>query len=200
MLRSKVEKKLNIPLTLCRECLLDAGRFLSQSPYTYTVKKRGDAYEVVFKWRKLGMTRYFKVVLRPKETSEGIEYEPLQDSDYRFNMKFRLDEDEEGTTLTVTAEMDAGIAATLLGRGDFRRFVEDLVDNGLQRLINEMAGAVAGKEEARAPSEKPGAPQCTTCMLYESGMGYCFYLGKKVEDPSNPPCGGERYVDKSLLG
>jgi len=39
-----------------------------------------------------------------------------------------------------------------------------------------------------------GGVTCTTCLLYEPEVKICTYLAKKVEDPSKPICGGEKYI------
>jgi len=39
-----------------------------------------------------------------------------------------------------------------------------------------------------------GGATCTTCLLYEPEVKICTYFAKKVEDPSKPICGGEKYI------
>jgi len=46
-----------------------------------------------------------------------------------------------------------------------------------------------GAREATA-----GGATCTTCLLYEPEVKICTYFAKKVEDPSKPICGGEKYI------
>ena len=61
MLKYTTVKKVNAPLVYCIRCIRDPQQFLSHSKYTYTVKKVDSEYEVVFRWVKWGMERFYKV-------------------------------------------------------------------------------------------------------------------------------------------
>jgi len=192
MLRARVERHLNVPLELCVRCLMDASRFLSQSPYTEKAEKIDEStHRVVFRWRKLGMTRRFPVVLRVRrEGDNAVIYESTEDSPHPLRMVFRLETREGGETfLAVDAEMEAGLLADLLGKRDFQSFIEDLVDRGLTNLVRKLADTI--REEVQGVGVR-----CTDCLLYERSKSYCYYLARKVEDPENPPCGGEKFVAK----
>jgi len=192
VLRARVERHLNVPLELCVRCLMDAGLFLRQSPYTVEAEKLGeDTYRVVFRWRKLGITRRYPVVLRVRREGENrIIYESTSDSPHPLRMEFALEPREGGETyLRVDAEMGAGVLADLLGKRDFYGFIEDLVDRGLTSLVRKLADSI--REEVRGVGVR-----CTDCLLYERNRSYCYYLARTVEDPENPPCKGEKFVAK----
>ena len=190
MLRHRVERRLNVNAEECRRCLLSPERFLSKSRYTYFVGRRNSDYEVIFRWRKLGITRYFRVVFRLVEDGDTISYESTPDSDYWFDMRFKLEALEEGgTRIVVEASMKAGLMADLLGRKDYASFVEDLVDRGIGDMLETLAGKTAGETKAGI--------SCRTCILYGSLNKYCYMLKQHVDDPDKPPCRGKYYIKPS---
>jgi len=192
VLRARVERHLNVPLELCVRCLLDASQFLRQSPYTERTERLGeDTHRVVFRWRKLGITKRYPVILRVRREGDNrIVYESTPDSPHPLRMEFSLETREGGETyLRVDAEMEAGLLADLLGKKDFQAFIEDLVDRGLTNLVTKLAENI--REEVRGVGVR-----CTDCLLYERSRSYCYYLARQVEDPENPPCRGEKFVAK----
>ncbi len=191
MLQHTYKARINAPLEACIRCAANPDVFLGKSMYTYSLKRlSNDEYEVVFRWRKLGMTRFYPVRLRVYRQDNRIVYESTQDSPYRFNITIELAGVDDATEVTVKAQMDAGILASLLGRGDFSSFIEELVDSG----IAGMAKALAREAEDRS---RPRA-SCTSCFLYDPSRGYCYVLRTRVRDPESPPCRGEYFIDKSM--
>lgn len=193
MLRHRVVRLLRAPVQVCLRCIADPERFLSASQYTYAVKRvGGDEYEVVFRWRKWGITRFYRVRIRVRRDDGRVVYESTGESEYPFRMEFHVGEEGGLTRVVVEAEMRAGLMADLLGRRDYASFVEELVDRGLARLAMKLA------EEAGAAATR-GRASCTDCLLYDSANSRCVLLGARVEDPSKPPCRGKDYVPADLL-
>ncbi len=189
-LRHVARKTVLVDLEACRECLLRPDRFLANSRYTYTVKRLDDGtYEVVFRWVKWGMERFYKVRLRIRQEGGVVAYESTPDSDYPFRLEFRLRPGGGRTTVEVEAEMSAGLMASLLGRRDFREFIEELVEKGIAGAARELAGR---REEERAAGAE--APACTSCILYDPERRYCYALRSEVKDPAKPACRGRYYL------
>jgi len=189
-LRHRTVKTVRVPLGDCRRCLLDIEEFMSKSRYTYAIRRlAGGVYEVVFRWRKLGIERFYRVRLRVEGGGDVVEYRSTPDSDYPFLMRFLLEPGPGGSTrLHVEAEMDAGVMAGLLGRGDYRGFVEELVEKGIAALAGRYAERLAPR-----PGVPGGSLTCRECILYDPERGYCYALRGEVRDPGRPPCGG-RYL------
>ena len=79
--------------------------------------------------------------------------------------------------------------ADLLGRRDYARFVEELIDSGITTVLSEVASS------ATKPSrEVPGNIECVTCLLYEHSKHYCYYIREVVKDVTKPPCKGRAYL------
>lgn len=191
MLHHTYKARVSAPIEACLRCAANPEVFLGKSRYTYSLKRVGnDEYEVVFKWRKLGMTRFYPVRFRVYRQDNRIVYEATHDSPYRFSIIIELVGVDNETEVTVRAEMDAGILASLLGRGDFSSFIEELVDSG----IAGMAKDIVRESEIRS---RPRA-SCTSCFLYDPSRGYCYVLRAGVRDPESPPCRGEYFIDKSM--
>ncbi|MEB3851987.1 MAG: SRPBCC family protein [Desulfurococcales archaeon] len=191
-LRHRVRMTVNAPLERCLECLADPARFLGHSRYTYLARRLGDgSCEVVFRWAKLGVERYYTVRLRAATRGGTVEYTPAEGSRYQFRMRFNLEPAPQGgTVVEVEAEMGAGLMASLLGRGDFRAFVEELVEKGIAEMAKKLAG--------RPPPGRGARVSCRGCVLFDPERGYCYALRSRVDDPSRPPCGGRYFVAASL--
>jgi len=139
VLRHEFSTKMDIDFAACFPCLCSPVSFFAASPYTYRVRKldeKGEVYEVVFRWRKLGMTKYYPVKLRvrrkPERNRVEIIYESTPDSKYEFYMRILVERLGPGKVrVSVSAWMRAGLMADLLGRKEYRLFVENLVRDGV---------------------------------------------------------------------
>ncbi|MEM4485435.1 MAG: hypothetical protein QXE13_06320 [Sulfolobales archaeon] len=68
--------------------------------------------------------------------------------------------------------------------------------------IEEVAKAVpiiGGEiiEEARVKPSKAEVIACSDCILYDENTSYCTVLVKRIEDPSKPPCNGEKFIRRT---
>ncbi len=190
-LKHRTSRTVNAPMEACRACALRPESLFSGSRYVYSVKRvDGDVYEVVFRWVKFGVERFYVARLRVEARGDELVYESTPDSPLRARFRLKLEAGEgEGTTrLVLEAEMRAGVAAGLLGRGDYRVFVEELLENLVMEAIKDAA-------EAREASA-PGRPDCRRCLLYDPEKRRCYLLGVNVEDPGRPPCRGEKFVER----
>ena len=118
------------------QCLSDPVKFMERSRYVYLVERLGDnKLRVVFKWRKLGITRYYEVVLtiKPKlgPNRVGFLLEPAPESKYDFFFSVEVEKIQDRVLLRVRSWMYAGLMADILGRKDYRVFVEELVEKGV---------------------------------------------------------------------
>jgi hypothetical protein len=201
-LKHKSAKTVRLPPEECRKCLLDLEGFMSRSKYTYAVKKMPDGtYEVVFRWRKLGVERFYRVRLRVEGGGDLVEYRSTEYSDYPFLMRFLLEPGPDGSTrVHVESEMDAGIMAGLLGKGDYRAFVEELVEKGIASLARRYAltrgASPAPGQPAAEEASAPRVLMCRECILYDPERGYCYALRTEVKDPERPPCRGKYMVPR----
>lgn len=192
MLRHAVEREINATFGQCLECLLRPDGFLGESRYTYRASRLDGVYEVVFKWVKWGITRFYRVRLRVVQEGPVVRYVSTPDSDHEFYMEFYLRPRSSGRVrIRVEARMKAGLMADLLGRKDYARFVEELVDRGLGAMLSAMAGG-RGAETGAAE------PRCVDCLLYEFSNKYCYYLEGPVASPEDPPCGGRGFIEHRL--
>ena len=192
MLKAEALRSVRADLSNCIKCVTNVENFFYKSKYTYAVRRLSeDTYEVVFRWRKFGVTRFYRVRIKVRRNSDReVVYEPDEGSDYWFRMRFTFEPHSGGTLVRVEAQMKAGLMADLLGRGDYRGFVEELVDNGIKRMLENI---VAGQRAAQAGSTMVKA-NCRLCVLYDENRSFCYFLGKTVENPENPPCGGKGFV------
>ncbi len=192
MLRYTTVKKVNAPLVYCIRCIRDPQQFLSHSKYTYTVKKVDSEYEVVFRWVKWGMERFYKVKITVDIEGGRIVYRSTSNSPHYFRLELDMEEaEEDATRITVRSEMKAGIMADLLGRKDYADFIEELVEKGIAGVARKMAEAI---EEATTPT-----PTCTDCLIYDSERSYCYAIRGGVDDPRRPPCQGKFYLSRKLI-
>jgi hypothetical protein len=118
------------------QCLSDPVKFMERSRYVYLAERLdSDKLRVVFKWRKLDMTRYYEVVLtvKPKlgPNRVGFLLEPTPESKYDFFLSVEIEKLENRVLLKVRSWMYAGLMADILGRKDYREFVEELVEKGV---------------------------------------------------------------------
>ena len=190
MPRHVYRARVNAPVDACLRCVLDPEAFLSASRYTYSVKRLDEGkYEVVFRWRKFGVERFYPVRVRVERRGGRVVYEPTPDSPHNLRLEISVERDNGGALVTVDASMDAGLLARIMGRGDFAAFVEDLVDKGIAGMAERAAakGSTLG-----------GVAHCERCLLYDPGRGYCYALRREVGDPGDPPCRGRFFIDKSL--
>ncbi len=134
MLEHKSVKAINAPIDYCLRCASNPEEFFKHSKYTYTVKKIGDnLYEVVFRWVKWSIERFYKVRIRVERTEDRVLYKSTRDSPYYFTLEFTFKSlPGESTEITVYSSMKAGFMADLLGRKDYREFIEELVEKGIR--------------------------------------------------------------------
>ena len=181
-LRHETVKSVRVNLLACLECASNPKALFSRSRYVERVEQRApNVYTVRFVWRKLGVTRRYEVSFRVERRGDTIVYESLEGSRYPMRFEFQLTPSGRGTRVRVAAEMKAGLMADLLGRRDFAGFVEELVEKGIVALAERAAS-------------KRGGGDCKTCILYDPETGYCYYLRRRVPDPSKPPCKGRAYM------
>jgi len=186
-LRYSTRKTVRAGLVECVECLLRADRFLSRSKYVEKVEQVSPGvYHVRFVWRKLGVSRRYDVVFRVSREGNKIIYESLEGSKYPMRFEFRLRSKDGESALEANASMRAGFMADLFGRRDFAEFVDELVETGFVRLVQEYS--------KRAGRPIAGKPSCLSCILYDPERRYCYYLRSGVKDPGKPPCSGKQYL------
>ena len=187
MLRHTTTRKVRVLPNDFIDLLLHPDRFLSLSSYVESVvQSEGGKYDVVFRWVKWGMTRRYWVKLRVYRDGNAVVYESTPDSDHPMRLVFTVVKDPEGyVTLSTHAEMEAGTLAKLLGRGDFARFIENLIDAAIKEGMRRFMEGGGPKVE------------CGGCAFYEATRKYCYALDRPVENPSEPPCGGRMFKPAS---
>ncbi len=192
MLRYTTVKRVNAPLVYCMRCIRDPQQFLSHSKYTYTVKRLGDTYEVVFRWVKWGMERFYKVKIRVDMEGDKVIYRSTSDSPHYFKLELDMEEVEgDATRIRISSEIKAGLMADLLGRRDYADFIEELVEKGIAGVARKMAETVA---EKTTPT-----PTCRDCLIYDSERSYCYAIRGSIDNPANPPCQGKFYLSRRLI-
>lgn len=109
MLRHTTTRLIRAPISVCIDCILDLEKFIKASHYTYAVNKVDkDTYMVMFKWRKFGITRYYKVKMKVKRVGENVVvYESSKDSDYYMRFSFKLNPVGGETQVEIQSEMKA---------------------------------------------------------------------------------------------
>lgn len=197
MLRYTTVKRVNAPMVYCMRCIKDPESFLSHSKYTYTVKRVGDdVYEVVFRWVKWGMERFYKVKVKAEAVGDKVVYRSTPDSPHYFLLELGLEEaGDDATRIKVNAEMKAGLMADLLGRRDYASFIEELVEKGIAGVARKMASSLE-KSEVRVAEP---TPTCINCLIYDSDRRYCYAIRGSVDDPNRPPCEGRFYLSRRLI-
>ncbi len=174
---------------------MDPIEFLGKSRYTYAARVVGEGrYEVVFRWVKWGMERFYKVILTVERRDSIVEYNSTSDSPLEFHMRFEFNPREgRVTAVRVTASMKAGFMANLLGRGDYRVFVEELVERGILGMARRLAETLEVKIGATSPVS------CDQCILFDPSRGYCFAVRSGVDNPRSPPCEGKYFISRRGL-
>ncbi len=187
VLRHRTVKTVRALPEECIECVLRVDRLLSTSKHTHSVKRLGeDIYHVRFVWRKLGMTRYFDVVFKVIREGDRVVYRSIEGSKYPMIIEFKFKPRNDMLEIEVYSEMKAGLMADLLGRKDYAKFIDDLVESGILRLL---------KESPRVRARETGeAIRCDRCILYDPVRGYCYYLRRPVINVVKPPCGGKEFI------
>ncbi len=183
MLRHSTTRKVRVLPEDFIDLLLHPDRFLSLSNYVESiVRSEKGQYDVVFRWVKWGMTRRYWVKLRVFRDGNTVIYESTPDSDHPMRLVFTVVKDPDGyITLSAYAEMDAGTLARLLGKGDFAKFIDSLIDTAIKESLRRfMEGG-----EAKVV--------CNGCAFYEVTRKYCYALNRAVGNPSEPPCGGRLF-------
>ncbi len=134
------------------------------------------------------MERFYIARLRVKASEEGLVYESTRESPLNARFILRVEGEPRGSNSRVVleAEMRAGLAAGILGRRDYRVFVEELLESMVRRALEEAA-------ETRE-ADKRQRPHCRNCILYDPERSYCYILGLNVGEPGEPPCRGSKYV------
>ncbi len=186
MLRHTLTRKLHILPSDLLEILRDPTKWLrtAYTKYVEKIEELGDGkYEIVFKWKKLGITKTIRVRFKVVEKEGIIAYVSTRDSPTQASFTFTIIEDpeEDYITLRVDAEMDAGTLASVFGKGDFRKFIETLVDETIRKALIKTA-------KIKRIHEK-----CTTCVFYEAQRNWCYALNKPIRNPNHPPCSGKYY-------
>ncbi len=190
-LRHRASRAVNAPMEACKACALKPESLFSGSRYVYSVKRlEGSVYEVVFRWVKFGVERFYVARLRVEARGDELVYESTPDSPLKARLRLKLEGGRgSGTTrLVLDAEMKAGVAAGLLGRGDYKVFVEELLENLVREALKEAAAGAGG-----GPRERPA---CRRCLLYDPEKRRCYLLGVNIEDTKRPPCRGEKFVER----
>ena len=169
---------------LLLESLLDPKIILSGSKYVEHLEKiEPKVWTVTFKWKKFGFSREFDVDFTVLRDGNTVVYESVEGSPHRARLVFTVVRDPEGwSELHVTAEFDLGGIAGFFAKGDFARFIEELVDNGVRAHFERLA------KRRKAPKV-----DCRSCQFYEATRGYCYALNEFVKDPEKPPCNGSMY-------
>jgi len=194
MLRYRITRIVNADISKCVKCLLHPERFLEKNKHTHMVAKgSNDTYDAVFKIKKLGVTKYIPVQFRVT-VLEGIDrtkvkYESTEKSSTEFSMEFNIEKiDENRVKIDIDAKIQADVFTEIFGRKDFKEFIEELLDHGistyLRRVIDKNLGTRIEVKEKN----------CKTCALFDDVREYCYFLRRKVEDPTKPPCEGRHYI------
>ncbi|MCE4625863.1 MAG: hypothetical protein F7C35_08410 [Desulfurococcales archaeon] len=187
VLRHKTVKTVRALPEQCVECILRVDRLLSTSKHTHSIERVAEnVYHVKFVWRKLGMTKYFDVVFRVEREGNKIRYRSIEGSRYPMIIEFTLKPKGDVLEIEVYSEMKAGLMADLLGRKDYAKFIEDLVETGIAKLLTE-SSRVREREEGEVA-------RCDKCILYDPVRGYCYFLRRPVINVIKPPCGGRDFI------
>ena len=195
MLRHETTITVNIPVDYCKQCILNPSEFLAKSRHTYTIRKLGEGkYEVVFRWVKFKVERFFKVILEVRIRGDTIEYASTPESPYEFSIRIKLEDTGNGTTrIHVEARMKPGLLANLLGKKSYSEFIEELIEKG----IVGMAKTLVAKQKPKGVETgvKTSKASCQNCLLYDPSRKYCYALGREV-DGSGPECRGRFYLPR----
>lgn len=163
--------------------LENPAKLLRLSKYVDSVRKAGEGlWEVVFKWRKFGMTKKYRVLFRVFRYGNTVVYESAEDSPNEAKIVFTVAKDPGGWSLiNATAEFGIGGLASLLGKHDFRAFVDELLDSGIRAHFLEKTRTAHHSVD------------CRNCEFYEATRSWCYALDQVV-DHGQVPCGGAMFT------
>ncbi len=184
MLRHVITRKIKGISEDFLELFMDPERFLKLSEYVEeVVHKEDNIYEVIFKWVKWGMIKRYWVKFKAYRDANTVVYESVPDSDHYMviSVSVARNPDERYFNVRFSAEMEVGILERLLGKKDFEKFVESLLDTAIKGYLEKQVG----KHEENI--------DCRECAFYETVKSYCYVLDKRVEDPAKPPCNGREF-------
>lgn len=167
------------------ETLMRPEVFLKKSKHVANIDKiEENVWTITLVWRKFGMKREYDIDFTVYRDGNTVVYESVEGSPHKAKLIFVVVRDPKGwSVLNATAEFDLGGFSALLGKGDFAKFVEEVVDAGIkahfERLMRKM---------------RKQAIDCRNCEFYEATRRYCYAVDRIVEDPTKPPCGGALYA------
>ncbi|GEM_PF-3300256 len=164
--------------------LLNPEAFLKGLKYVESLEKSGDVWIITFKWSKFGMAATYDVDFSIYRDGNTVVYESVEGSPHRARVVFSiLRLPKEGVIgITATAEFDLGGLAAFLGKGDFGKFVDEVVDAAVKSYMRSLLRR-EGLERV----------DCRYCVFYEAERRYCYALDEPVSDPTRPPCKGSMF-------
>ena len=167
------------------ETLLKPEVFLSKSKHVARVDKiEENVWTITLVWKKFGIKREYDVDFTVYRDGNTVVYESVEGSPHKAKLIFVVVRDPKGwSVLNATAEFDIGGLSAILGRGDFAKFMDEIVDAGVKAHFERIM-----------KKAKKSAIDCRNCEFYEATRKYCYAVDKYVNNPLNPPCGGTLYT------
>jgi len=118
--------------------LKDPAFLFRNTKYVKKVHEINDLVEIDFVWTKMHITKQFVVFLKIYKDENSILYSSAPDSRYEFKLAVTLQNLSKGNfKITVEAEMGAGLLADLMGEKDFKEFINNLIDDAIDRYIKK---------------------------------------------------------------
>jgi len=187
VLRHTFKRTVKVLPDVVIEKLKEPEKFLSdiKTKYIKDIKKISDnKYIITFVWKKFGITKTFNVVFKVIDKGSVIVYKSTNESDHFMEITFVIveDKDQGVTEINVTAEMEAGVLANLFGKGEFAKFIEDMIDKAIRKHL-----IIAYLKDKNIKAT------CDNCVFYEIATNKCYVLNKVVRRSGVPLCGGKYF-------
>jgi hypothetical protein len=124
--------------------LLKNPAFLfNNSKFVKKVSEINNLVEINFLWTKMHITKQFAVLMKIYKDENSILYSSVPDSRFEFKLAVTLQNLYRGNLkITVEAEMGAGLLADLMGEKDFKEFINNLIDNAIDKYLKKEIGTL----------------------------------------------------------
>lgn len=137
-LKTSFEKNKMIDKEEFLKFLGDPVFLFGKSRFVKRVTLDNNMVEIDFVWTKMHITKQFIVLAKIYIDRDSILYSSIPDSKYAFKLAVELESfDKNNTKISVESEMGAGLLADLMGEKDFKEFINNLIDDAIDRYLND---------------------------------------------------------------
>lgn len=188
MLEYSTQGIIKIPFEKLQEIVLNPDIYLKSNPHIHSTSKISqNTYNIVFIFKKIGITKRFFVNVSVIKIMDQIIYQTTDKSKIFLKFVFQLKKiDDESTQISTEAKINPGLYGNLFGEEDFQEFIEDMINY-----------AASGKDDVEKEREEEklriGKPTCPLCAFFDPKKLFCYAGFIHIKNMENPACKGEKF-------